>query len=249
MGNLMTTFRNILTFIFLTITFIANGQSFEKSFQGWWASTSWIFDFHKDGTYQRISSGHYGNTTVNGKYIIKADSIHLLTGFENTSGTVNEIYLLDKDSMLIDLDLRYDYAPVSKTGQNFHNSLIRLVKYPQIATDNQNVKSELEKVMNLAFNSSTAKQYYHFDKLPQRRLLFADYFNLKANIQVDTIAGIFKPAEKISENFYIEFEDINQSADRIEIKTKIHGEGLRIWFYYIKKEGQWIAQEPFVTEN
>lgn len=249
MGNLMTTVKNITTFILLTISYIVNGQTFEKTFQGWWASTSWTYDFYKDGTYKRVSFGHYGNTTVNGKYKIEWDTITLLTSFKNTDGTVNETYILDKDSMLIDLYLRYDYAPVSKSGQNFYNSKIRLVKYPQIMTDNQSAKSELESVLNLAFNSSSAKQYYHFDKAPQRRLLFADYYNLKVNIQVDSIKSIFKPREKISEDFYIEFDDINQNSDRIEIKLKIHGEGVSIWFYYIKKDGQWIAQEPLVREN
>ncbi|MBI3235254.1 MAG: hypothetical protein HYZ42_14665 [Bacteroidetes bacterium] len=230
-------------------TLIAKGQTFEKSFQGRWADTRWVFEFHKDGTYQRKSFGHFGNTTIKGKYIIKGDSIYLLKRFHIISGIVNEIYLLDKDSMLIELDLRYDYAPVSKSGDNSHYSQIRFIKYPQIATDNQYVKSELEKVMNLAFNSTFAKQYYHFDSLPQRRLLFADYLNLKANIHVDSIAGIFIPAENISDSFYIEFEDINQSANQIIINIKIHGEGLRIWFNYIKKKGQWIAQKPLVTES
>ena len=224
-------------------------KTFEKTFQGWWASTSWTYDFYKDGTYKRVSFGHYGNTTVNGKYKIERDTITLLTSFKNSDGTVNETYILDKDSMLIDLNLRYDYAPTSKSGQNFYNSKIRLVKYPQIRTDKQSVKSELESVLNLAFNSSIAKQYYHFDKLPKRRLLFADYYNLKANIQIDSVKSIFKTREKISEDFYIEFEDINQNSDRIEIKIKIHGEGVSIWFYYIKKDGQWIAKEPFVSEN
>ena len=249
MGNLMTTVKYIATFIILTISFIANGQTFEKTFQGWWASTSWTYDFYKDGTYKRVSFGHYGNTTVNGKYRIEWDTITFLTGFKNTNGTVNETYILDKDSMLIDLNLRYDYAPVSKSGQKFYNSKIRLVKYPQITTDNQSVESELESVLNLAFNSSTAKKYYHFDKLPERQFLFADYYNLKANIQVDSIKSVFKPREKISEDFYIEFEDINQNSDSIEIKIKVHGEGVSMRFYYIKKEGHWVAQEPFVTEN
>ncbi|GAB4382914.1 MAG: hypothetical protein Kow0075_14930 [Salibacteraceae bacterium] len=250
MGNLkMTTIKTIATLILLTVSQLVIGQTFEKSFQGWWATTSWTFDFKEDGTYKRTSSGHYGNTVVEGKYKINGDTITLLTGFENTHGTVNQTYILDKDSLLIDLDLRYDYAPISNEQANFYNSKIRQVKYPQTQARNEKEIEELEKVLNLAFNSKTAKQYYHFDKFPARKLLVADYFNLKASIQVDSTTATFLPKDEIESNFYIEFTDINQNNDRIEVKIKINGEGVAIWFYYVKKDGKWIEQEPYVTEN
>lgn len=156
-----------LYILILPVFFIAskaNGQTFEKTFQGWWASTSWTYDFYKNGTYRRVSEGHYGYTTVSGKYIIERDTITLLTGYENTHGTVNEKYILDKDSFLIDFCLRYDYAPIEKQGEPlYYNSKTRLVKYPQIATNNQKTISELESVLNLVFNSTIVKKYCHFD--------------------------------------------------------------------------------------
>jgi len=103
----------------------AVGQTMQTTFSGWWAETHWQFDFNKDGTYKRSSVGHYGSTLVKGKYEMKSDTIHLLTGFQNTSGTVNEFYLLDKQGYLIDLRLLYDYR--LQSGKDvFYNSRKRL---------------------------------------------------------------------------------------------------------------------------
>ena len=241
--------KTTVILILLTSCTLKSGQTFKKSFQGWWAMTNWIFDFNKDGVYKRTSDGHYGNTVVKGNYIIKGDTIILLNGYENTDGTINKTYLLDKDSMLIDLTLRYDYAPVSNAQNFFYNSKIREVKYPQTQTNNEGEIKELEKVLNLVFNSQTTKKYYHFDKIPDRRLIVANYFNLKANIQVDKNTVTFLPKEKIESKFYIEFIDINQNKDEIEVKLKIHDEGVSIMFYYFKKDGNWIEQASHVIEN
>lgn len=245
----MTIIKIITTLIILTFTQIVIGQTFEKSFQGWWASTSWTFDFKENGTYKRTSYGHYGNKVVKGKYKIIGDTIMLLTGYKNTHGTINHTYILDKDSILIDLDLRFDYAPISNEESNFYNSKIRKVKYPQTPARNKQEIEELEKVLNLAFNSKTAKQYFHFDKLPDRKLFVAHYFNLKADIQVDSTAAIFLPKNEIESKFYIEFTDINQNNDHIVVKIKIHGEGIAIWFYFDRINGEWIEKEPFVIKK
>jgi hypothetical protein len=99
----------IVTIISLTLTLSSTAQTIEKTFSGWWADTWWTFDFYKDTTYIRVSSGHYGFTEVKGNYKISKDTLQLISGFKNTHGTVNEFYLLDKDSFLIDLTLLYDY--------------------------------------------------------------------------------------------------------------------------------------------
>jgi len=100
----------------------ARAQAMEKSFTGWWAMTSWTFQFHGDGTYERKSKGHYGQTLVSGTYMLKGDTLTMLSGFENTNGTVNKTYLLDKDSMLIDLNLKYDYTPADSKGASIYSS-------------------------------------------------------------------------------------------------------------------------------
>ena len=109
-------FSRIFRFLFVTFLVCAlqatRGQTFERSFRGHWASTLWEFTFHTDSTYERASFGHYGRTLVKGRYAHMGDTIHLLSGYENTSQTVNEYYLLDSNGYLIDLSLRYDYASV-----------------------------------------------------------------------------------------------------------------------------------------
>lgn len=128
----MTTLRNILTLLILTFSNLVNGQTFDRTYQGWWATTSWTFEFKTDGTYKRISAGHYGNTTVKGNYKVNKDTIQLLTGFKGTHGTINEKYLIDNDSLIIDLELNYDYKLTK--GSNFYNSKKRydILKKPNM---------------------------------------------------------------------------------------------------------------------
>jgi len=150
---------------------------------------------------------------------------------------------------LIDLNLRYDYKLLTKSKRNFYNSQTRQIKYPQTSTTDINKKKKLEFVLNLAFNSADIKKYYHFDKLTNRKLIIENYHYLDASIKVDSLYSIYKSKDKITEKFYIEFEDINQNENSIDIKLKLHDEGVSIWFYYYKVGEQWIAKEPFITEN
>lgn len=100
----------MLPFILFFIIKTSYSQTIQASYTGCWAETIWKFEFAKDSTYKRTSSGHYGNTIVSGKYKINSDTLILLGGYENTSGTVNKYYLIDGDSCIIDLKLLYDYC-------------------------------------------------------------------------------------------------------------------------------------------
>jgi hypothetical protein len=140
----MTTFRNIFTISILTISSFVNGQSFDKKFSGQWAMTFWTYEFHKDGTFKRTSSGHFGNPIYTGTYLIQTDTIHITKGFENTSGTVNEYFLLDKDSMLIDLDNFYDYSPNHKDWQYISKKRYDILKKPNMDLKNVVSKKQLE---------------------------------------------------------------------------------------------------------
>ncbi|MFY0698517.1 MAG: hypothetical protein JXR11_11735 [Balneola sp.] len=177
------------------------------------------------------------------------DTIQLTSGYENTHGTVNEFYLMEGDSVIIDLDLRYDYKVLSGKNSNFYNSLIRNVKYPQIESNDEDIKSELEKVLNIAFNSNEMKDYYHLDKLKDRQLLVADYGFLKVSIKVDELEAVFKPRAEIQDEFFIEFEDINLNPHRIDLELKINGEGVEIWFTFHKDNGEWKFKEPSIFEK
>jgi hypothetical protein len=113
--------RIVLFFLFSLLQSCSNNQIKEKNkyidkkFSAWWADTYWEFYFNKDGTFKRNSMGHYGNTEVNGNYKMKLDTIHIISGFKNTDGTVNEYYPLDNDSFLVDLVMLYDYKSQKRT--------------------------------------------------------------------------------------------------------------------------------------
>lgn len=113
--------RTILMILVLGAALTTSAQAFNRTYNGWWASTHWAFNFKSNGTFSRISTGHYGNTTVNGRYKINKDTIQILAGFNETSGTINEKYLIDSDSLIIDLELYYDYR-IETAEQNFYTS-------------------------------------------------------------------------------------------------------------------------------
>lgn len=245
----MKELKIILILLIVTWPTSSFGQGFDRTYQGWWARTSWTFEFKSDGNYKRVSSGHYGNTTVTGTYELLGDTVQFISGHENTSGTVNEFYLIEGDSIIIDLNLKYDYKVVSPNNSNFYNSQIRKVKYPQIGTKNKDLMSDLEKVINIVFNSKEMKEYYHFDKLKNRQLLVADYGFLKVSIKVDELDAIFKPRAEIQDEFFIEFEDINLNPERIDLRLKINDEGVDIWFTFYKEDGKWKYTEPSIFEK
>lgn len=238
----------------------SEAQTIERIYEGHWASTNWKFEFKANGAYERRSMGHYGQTTVNGKYYINNDTIILKSGYENTHGTVNKKYLMEGDSIIIDLNLRYDYKVIDTAATtdgskrvylpwSNYVSVIRKVKYPQVNTDNQVLKNELERVLNIAFNSPEIRNYYHFDNLSDRRLIITDYYKLEANITVDSMQAVFIPKEEIGNPFYIEILDINQNEDEIEVQLEIHGEGAEIWFYFKKVNGEWVYSDPSIFER
>jgi len=241
--------KQVFVVSLLLVTNIAFAQAFVGSFDGWWARTDWRFEFKPVGTFQRTSTGHYGNTIVNGTYEMQGDTIRVLTGSDNTDGTLRSIYVLDTNGFLIDLRLRYDYAPVAAGENNYHNSRIRQVKYPQLPARNAQQIRELENLLNQAFNSETVKAYLHFSELPQRQFLIADYDQLQADIRVDDRSAIFLPADQIHDPFYIAFEDIDFNEDQASLKLVLHGEGVNIWLYYERQNGKWVALEPYVSEN
>jgi len=124
MLKLMISLRYMFTFGILNFTILANGQTFDRTYQGWWASPSWTFNFNSDGTYNRISSGHYGNTSVTGNYNVYNDTIQLFTNYKNTIERVNEKFLIENDSLIIDLEILYDYKLIT-LGLNYYNSKMR----------------------------------------------------------------------------------------------------------------------------
>src|SRR5574343_71381 len=248
MSNLMRNIVIIFTFFFLASFQFATAQTFEKSFLGWWGDTMWEFHFSKNGRYKRISSGHYGFTTVKGKYKFANDTIQILSGFENTHGTVNEYYIIDENDILIDLSLGYGHPKMVNSNPNDTISLNE-IRYPEIQAVNKNSVIDMQSVLNMAFNSKTIKDFYHFDSSPPRKFIIANYYKLNVTIYVDGNTAIFKNKNDIDEKFYIEFEKLTCDYDRIYVVRNINAEGVQIVGFYVKKDGEWIEDLLKVTEK
>jgi hypothetical protein len=238
----------IITFIFIAFTQIVIGQGIEKTFSGCWADSGWKFQFLKNGEFKRDSNGHYGNTTINGKYTIKNDTIQITSGYKNTGGTINEFYIIDENNTLIDTKLGYGYPLLVTT--NPKNVIKCELQYPEIKAVNEIQISDFQTVLNLAFNTKEIKNYYHFDKIPSRKLIIANYNKLKAAIKVEGFGkAVFENKNQITDKFYLEFEEIYRYYDQISFSVKIHDEGAKIWFFYKKSNNEWKAVDIRVTEN
>jgi hypothetical protein len=193
------------------LTYFINGQTFDRTYHGWWATTSWTFDFNADGTYERVSAGHYGNTKVTGNYIINNDTIQLLTGFKGTHGTVNEKYLIDKDSLIIDLELYYDYKLIS-TGTNFYNSKKRynILKKPNMDSLIVVNKEQFDTIVRRCISLLTTQRIIEIkdaDHIKIIRLInsitISQYASLKNGIYADFMQLIMdKDYEKEISTYY-----------------------------------------------
>lgn len=225
----------IVFFINSNLTF---GQNIEKSFLGWWGDTFWEFNFSKNGNYERITSGHFGFTKSKGKYKIENDTIKIVSGYEDSHGTINDKYIIDENDILIDLKLGYGHKRIFDSDKNKKINYRELL-YPEIQAINNEAISDIEEVLNLAFNSPKLKNYYHFDSITSREFIIVNYFKLKANIEVDGRKAIFKNKNDINEKFFIEFESITRFYDRISFTIKIPNEGVQIDCYYGKENGKW----------
>ena len=245
----MTKAKIIFSVLLSFCSSLSFGQGLNRTYHGWWASTHWTFHFKPNGEYKRVSTGHFGNTTVSGTYKLLGDTLQISSGHRGTYATVNEYYLMEGDSLIIDLYLRYDYKAVIDKNNYFHKSRIRDVKYPQIDSNDEALKSDLEEVLNIASNSKEMSGYYHFDQMKERQLLIAEYGFLKAAIKVGELEAIFKPRVEIQDQFFIEFEDINTYPNRIDLELKLNGEGVEINFRFYKENGEWKYREPWIYEN
>ncbi|POY39947.1 hypothetical protein C3L50_08950 [Flavobacterium alvei] len=223
---------------------MAFGQGIEKNFIGMWAETIWEFRFSENGKFERISSGHFGNTSAKGKYKIVNDTIKIISGDEESAGTINEKYIISKDDILIDLRLGYGYRKFLDSDRDKIMEF-RTILYPEIEPVNKEVVSDMQEVLNLAFNSNKVKCFYHFDIQTTREFIIANYHKLKVDIEVDGRKAVFKDKKDIKEKFYIEFESLIRFYDRISLTIKIPEEGVQINCYYGKESGKW--KEDFIT--
>jgi len=131
----------------LQSSFLLHGQSIEKKFSGWWAMTCWTQEFHEDNTYEFYSSGHAGNLSQKGNYKISGDTIILN---KDSTWEYVSLYLLNGDSLLIDLETFYDYKLVAEKGIQVYNSKKRydILKNPDMDSKVVISKHQFDSIVN-----------------------------------------------------------------------------------------------------
>lgn len=261
-------YRIMRHFVFLIVTFLitvtnVTGQSITGTYSSWWASTWWEFRFLMNNTYIRTSSGHYGNTVVNGEYKVSNDTIILVSGFKNTHGTVNEKYLIDGDSCIIDIDLKYDYCKTKTVRQGnegvaLRASLKRNILYPQVPAKNPESIKDVESILQQIIDRKSLEEFYDKNNLPKGPLVIQEYFEIKdgGGITLTKFGQpvLFKSAEAINREgikTFVEINDFNISSHSVDVHLDYwNGDVDRftvlISFYKNKTTGLWeVLSDPY----
>lgn len=220
-------------------------KTIQKKYKGSWATTHWDFEFKKDGTYSRESFGHYGNTNVTGNYLIKKDTIKLLSGYQGSHGTVNEYYLINDDK-LIDLRLRYDYKEYSASDTTFYHSQTRKIRYPQVNSDNVVKKKEVAEVVKMILNSPEFKAYIKYDQIEFDEILCNKYFFLDHTFKIDAKDLQYVEPYQIDSRSYLEFLDIDVYKEEAQVDIRYSARKQSIVFYCEKKKGTWTYEASFM---
>ncbi len=212
----------------MTLTRISTfGQTtIERNYDGGWASTFWKFEFLKDGTFKWASRGHFGYKTKVGTYQIYNDTLEIKDGYQNTAGTINKYYLIEGDSCIVDIRLRYAYCVLDHTQQwQYEDERKREIKYPQKKTNNQQLILDLDSVLNLCFNLPVVIKNCNFNKYKNRQPAILEYYELNKKslreFTIDNRKPTFISKATTPTGFYIEIKDINQEKDEIQIEFKI----------------------------
>lgn len=196
-------------------------SSFEGEFSGIWANTKWTYKFYLNQNFEYKTEGHYGSVEAQGKYLRKEDSLFLIFDSKDTNepSKLNLLFLIDGDSCIIDHYLRYDYC---KTG---NSSKKRLIKYPQIKTNNLKLVSDLNRMLQQILDS---KEILEQVSGGSKNFFMEEYFEINKN-HTHQIKILGKPLiikskeELISEKIdnYIQINDVNMNYDTTKIELII----------------------------
>jgi hypothetical protein len=172
--------KKIILLFFLVSVNCSLAQGVEKIFHGWWGETIWEFHLHKNGTFNRISTGHFGDTEFKGKYKIIGDTLIITKGYKNTYGTIAPKYVFDFEGKLIDTHLMQDYMeskPNDSLLTSIHRKLIMIVRNRQNVTD------------TLKYYGKATDNFY-YDKFEDGLYYFLNNTKLLTEIKSDKIIPV-----------------------------------------------------------
>ena len=95
--------------------------------------TDYTYTFYYDGRFESDITGHLGNDGITkGVYTISNDTIYVTPLVENLQtnkyyNRQNEKFLIDRDSCIIDLQMRYDFKKLKPGYNEMYISKQRLV--------------------------------------------------------------------------------------------------------------------------
>jgi len=239
--NFASTRRSILiwgSLFFLLIGCQAEkgNDTFSGEFKGYWAETSWQYKFYNNNKFDFKSEGHYGFIESNGIYEKKEDSLFLtqIDSSLNKHGVVNSLYLIDGDSCIIDVKLKYDYCKTREWSE------MRLIKYPQIKTSDSKIVLDIEEMLQEALQSEQINEQIT-DK--RSNLIIENYYLLnsdyKNQLEVFGKQVVFKSKEEIEKEGiknYVHIKDINFNKDYTSFSINVISP-LHLAFQSVPKTG------------
>lgn len=212
-------------------------------YEGYWFDTSWEYQFFRDHTFKFVCVGHYNNTESLGTYERRGDSLFLTPNLKSlvNSGVVNELYLIDGDSCIIDFRLKYDYC----NHRDYSKS--RDIKYPQIETEEPSRISSLQSMLQEIFDSQEFVDQVYFT---EKSLVIQNYYKLAQDLSELRFSNkpvLFKTENEIQEQGitnYIVIENINfnKSSCSFNIKIIPHGYGSIIHANYYLIDNKWLRK-------
>ena len=93
----------------------ANNKSINAMYAGWWGDTNWIYYLKSDNTFLFDINGHFDFSKTIGSYTIVGDTLFLKSfskekQIDSNFNKIDSKFLVDGDSCIIDLILKYDYC-------------------------------------------------------------------------------------------------------------------------------------------
>lgn len=218
---------------------------FSGEFNGYWAETFWQYKFYSNNKFDFKSEGHYGFVESKGIYERRQDSLFLIS-IDSTlekNRVVNSLYLIDGDSCIIDVDLKYDYCKTRGWSEQ------RLIKYPQINTSNTKLISEIESMLQEVLQSEQINEQITDTNT---NLIIEDYYEFnsdyKNQLEIFGQPVIFKSKEEIESegiNNYVQIEDVNYNEDFTSFSIRIIPviPGTRILAYFYMEGEKWKREK------
>lgn len=213
-----------------------------QPYKGYFISTLFEYTFYNEREFSIKTTGDFGNTFTKGHYSITNDTIHTKTN-KTTSNTIGleQIFLLDGDSCIIDLYSKYDFCNQKRfnnivtqadKSKLCHISRARNISYPQIIPSEPKEKEDLVKLLNNALNHSSVIDFLdkHGLKSP-KNIPLASYFVIKKDyeklIKVSNHEVSILKEEKIKDKIYIKINHINWNVDDCSIEITIFTDGYK----------------------